>query len=131
MSRTAQEPFRAYALSSSKNRFSRLQLSIALLQTSTFQVSNRTTGAAMSPAHKSDVKKHLSRQIRKHILPFQPVSQSDGTGYQRDESNGERVSQICSDPNWDRKFPSAPASIASFPSNEVSVSVPAPGRRPA
>jgi hypothetical protein len=85
----------------------------------------------MSPAHKSDVEKHLSRQIRKHIIPFQPVSQSDATGYQRDESNGEKVSQIRSDSNWDRKLPSAPASITSIPSNEVSVSVPALGKQPA
>lgn len=82
----------------------------------------------MSPYRKSDVKKHLSRHIRKHILPVQPVFQPDEVGYGRGEFNGETVSQIRSDSNWDRKLSSARPSITSTP-NEVSGQVPAGGRR--
>src|SRR5690242_18291594 len=73
----------------------------------------------MSPAQKSDVKKHLSRQIRTDILPVQPVPQSDETGYGRDESRSETVSQIHSGSNWDRRLSSARAPITSTP-NAVS-----------
>jgi len=83
----------------------------------------------MSPAYKSDLKRDLSPQKRKQTLPFQPVYQSDRTDYQRDESNGEIGSQMRSDPNWDRKLRSTLASITSIPSDEVSGSEPAPGRR--
>lgn len=72
----------------------------------------------MSLAQKSDVKKHLSRQIRQ-ILPVQPVPQSDATGYGRAESRSETVSQMHSGSNWDRRLSSARAPITSTP-NAVS-----------
>jgi hypothetical protein len=60
---------------------SRLQLSIASLQTSTFQVSNRTTGAAMSIKHKSDVENHLSIRPKRDLIRLVAASQPDATGY--------------------------------------------------
>ncbi len=74
----------------------------------------------MIPSRKSDVKKHLSRRIRKHILPVQPVFQPDEAG--------ETVRPIRSDSNWDRKLSSARPSIASTP-DEVSGQVSAGARR--
>jgi hypothetical protein len=81
----------------------------------------------MIPSRKSDVKKHLSRRIRKHILPVQPVFQPDKVGYGRGEFNGEPVSQTHSDSNWDRKLSSARPSITTIP-NEVSGQISAGGR---
>jgi hypothetical protein len=81
-------------------------------------------GAAMIPSRKSDVKNHLSRRIRKHIIPVQPVFQPDEAGYGR---GGETVRQIRFDSNWDRKLSSARPSITSL--NEVSGQVSADGRR--
>lgn len=54
---------------------------IASLQTSTFQVSNRTTGAAMSLIKKADVQNYLSARRRKTVFPFAPIRQPDATGY--------------------------------------------------
>jgi hypothetical protein len=79
----------------------------------------------MNPTQKSDLKKHLSRRIRKHIFPVQAASQPDEAGSERDESNGEIVSPIRSDLRLDRKLPSARADITSIPI-EVSCSVLAP-----
>jgi acyl CoA:acetate/3-ketoacid CoA transferase len=64
---------------------SRLQLSIASLQTSTFQVSNSTTGAAMSIKHKSDVENHLSIRPKRNLIHLVAASQPDAT----DDSVGE------------------------------------------
>ena len=72
----------------------------------------------MSLAQTSDVKKHLSRQIRQ-ILPVQPVPQSDATGYGRDESRSDTVGQIHSGSHWDRRLSSARAPVTSTP-NAVS-----------
>jgi len=83
-------------------------------------------GVTMIPSRKSDVKKHLSRRTRKHILPVQPVFQPDEAGYGRGEFNGEPVSRTHSDSNWDRKLSSARRSITSTP-NEVSGQVSAGG----
>jgi hypothetical protein len=60
---------------------SRLQLSIASLQTSTFQVTNRTTGAAMSIKNKSDVENHLSTGSNRNLFHLRQVSQPDVTSY--------------------------------------------------
>jgi hypothetical protein len=76
----------------------------------------------MVPSHKSDVKELLSRGIRKHVFPVQSASQSDETGSERDESNGELVSPIRSDSLLDRKLPPVSADITSIPI-EVSRSV--------
>jgi hypothetical protein len=81
----------------------------------------------MIPSRKSDVKKHLSRRIRKHIFPVQPVFQPDEAGYGRSEFNGDTVRPIRSDSNWDRKLSSARAPITST-LNEVSGHVSADGR---
>jgi hypothetical protein len=85
-------------------------------------------GAAMIPSRKSDVKKHLSRRLRKHILPVRPVFQPDEACYGRGEFNCEIVSQIRFDSNWDRKLSSARPSITSTP-NEVAGQVSADERR--
>ena len=82
----------------------------------------------MTASCKSDVKKHLSRHIGKHIFPVQPVFQLDDAGSGTGEFNGEAVSQIRSDSNWDRKLSSARPSVASTP-NEASDQVSASGRR--
>ena len=81
----------------------------------------------MIPSRNSDVKKHLSRHIRKHSLAVQPVFQPDEAGYGRVELNGETARQIRSDSNWDRKLSSARLSITST-LNEVSGRVPVGGR---
>jgi hypothetical protein len=52
----------------------------ASLQTSIFQVRNRTTGATMSLIKQSDVKNHLSPQFRTKIHLCEPASQPDATG---------------------------------------------------
>lgn len=57
----------------------------ALLQTSTFQASNRMTGVAMSFLHKTDVKNHLSRRTRKNILPLKPIAEADSSGSKDEE----------------------------------------------
>jgi hypothetical protein len=41
----------------------------------------------MSFSKKTDVKNHLSRRIRKNILPFKPVTGPDSTGYSIEEHN--------------------------------------------
>ncbi len=69
----------------------------------------------MYPAYKSDVKKHLSLQIKKHILPVQPIPESDESGYGRDESRSETGNQVHSGSNWDRRLSSARAPITSTP----------------
>ncbi len=51
------------------------------LQTSNFQVRNRTTGASMSPLKRSDVKNHLHSPFLTKIHLCPPVSQPDATGY--------------------------------------------------
>lgn len=76
----------------------------------------------MISSRKSDVKKHLSRRIRKHILPVRPIFQSDEAGYGRRELDGETVSQ------WDRKLSSVRPSVTSTLSSEVSGQVSADGR---
>ena len=53
----------------------------ASLQTSIFQVRNRTTGVAMSQIRQSDVKNHLSPRFRTKIHLCDPASQPDATGY--------------------------------------------------
>jgi hypothetical protein len=82
----------------------------------------------MISSRKSDVKKHLSRRIRKHILPVRPVVQLDEASYGRGEFNGETVIQIRSDSSWDRKLSSARPSITSTLNSEVSGQVSADGR---
>jgi len=82
----------------------------------------------MISSRKSDVKKHLSRRIRKHILPVQPVFQPDEAGYGRGEFNGETVCQIRSDSNWDRTLSSARPSTMSI-LDEISGQVSTGGRR--
>lgn len=57
----------------------------ALLQTSTFQASNRMTGVAMSFLHKTDVKNHLSRRTRKNILPLKPIAGPDSVDSKDEE----------------------------------------------
>ena len=79
-------------------------------------------------SRKSDVKKHLSRRIRKHIVHIKPEFQPDEVGYERDKFNGETVSQVRSDSNWDRKLFSVRPSIVSTP-NEVVGQVSARARR--
>src|SRR5208282_1984479 len=65
----------------------------ASLQTSIFQVSNRTTGAAMSVFNKSDVKDHLHLPPRfytkMHLYP--PLSQPDATGFSVAEPDAIRA----------------------------------------
>jgi hypothetical protein len=56
------------------------------LWTSTVQVRNRTTGAAVSLTKKSDVKNHLSRRHPTGIHIYQPASQPDATGFSGEES---------------------------------------------
>ena len=82
----------------------------------------------MISSRKSDVKKHLSRRIRKHILPVQPVFRPDEAGYVRGEFNRETLSQISSDSNWDRKLSSARRPSVTSTPNEVE-QVSADGRR--
>jgi hypothetical protein len=53
----------------------------APLQTSNFQVRNRTTGAIMSPSKRSDVRNHLHSPFLTKIHLCPPVSQPDATGY--------------------------------------------------
>lgn len=53
----------------------------ASLQTSTVQVRNRTTGAAVSLIKKSDVKNHLSLRYRTRIHVSELESQPDATGF--------------------------------------------------
>ncbi|SPE17853.1 hypothetical protein SBA5_1100033 [Candidatus Sulfotelmatomonas gaucii] len=57
----------------------------ASLQTSIFQARDPTTGAAMSPIKRSDVKSHLHSPLVTKIHLVQPESQPDATGY----SDGE------------------------------------------
>jgi hypothetical protein len=52
----------------------------ASLQTSNFQLSNLSTGAAMSFDTQSDVKNHLSHRTRSQIHLIDPISQPDVTG---------------------------------------------------
>jgi hypothetical protein len=61
-------------LLAAKDLVSRLQLSIALLQTSPEKVSNRTIGVPVSFFQKSDVKKHLAHGLQKshYLTPTQP-----------------------------------------------------------
>lgn len=51
----------------------------ASLLTSSFQVSNRTTGASMSFFKRSDVKNHLSTRARNGERPVKPVSKPEIT----------------------------------------------------
>jgi hypothetical protein len=53
----------------------------ASLQTSIFQARNRTTGAAMSPLMRSDVKSHLRPPFLTKLPLSQPVSHPDATGF--------------------------------------------------
>jgi len=90
--------FKRMINTSTRTTFSRLQLPIASLQTSTFQVSNRTVGVSMSFPKKSDVKNHLSRRIRKNILPFRPVTGPNLTGYlgRKQNPSSTQISGIAS-----------------------------------
>jgi hypothetical protein len=63
----------------------------ASLQTSTLQVSNRTTGAAVSLNKKADVRNYLFARRRKNVLPFRSMSQPDATGYSESEADRARV----------------------------------------
>jgi len=72
---------------------------IALLQTSTFQVSNRTTGDAVSLIKKADVRKYFSGRRRKNVLPFRSTSQPDATGYSEIEADRTRVNAPGSGPD--------------------------------
>jgi hypothetical protein len=58
----------------------------ALLRTSTVQVSNRITGAAVSLTKQSDVKNHLSSRYRTRIHLATPASQPDATGFSEEQS---------------------------------------------
>jgi hypothetical protein len=94
---TAQQPFEAYDQTKRKIfRFSRLQLSIASLQTSILQVSNRTVGDSMSTALGSDVRRHLSGRARKMVLPSKHVNQPDATSYSKDDSDSQIESDVFS-----------------------------------
>jgi hypothetical protein len=78
----------------------------ASLQTSIFQLPNRTTGAAVSLIKKSDVKNHLSPRHRTEIHLCPPESQPDATGFsaaeagtvQPDASNSaqDRIAELSS-----------------------------------
>ena len=94
---TAQQPFEAYDQTNCKIfRFSRLQLSIASLQTSILQVSNRTVGDSMSAALGSDVRSHLSGRAKKMVLPSKHVNQPDATSYSKDDSDSQIESDVFS-----------------------------------
>jgi hypothetical protein len=58
---------------------------LASLQTSNFQVPNRTTGAYMSPIKRSDVKNHFHYPLATKIHLVQPESQPDATGFSGSE----------------------------------------------
>ena len=108
---TARWLFRAYASGSSQDlRFSPSALH-ASLQTSAFQVSSRTTGAAMSLNKQSDVKNHLSRRPRKNLLPFRPASQLNANGYSENEPGGTKVNAPSSGADSGRQPSSVGASI--------------------
>lgn len=65
----------------------------ASLQTSTFQVRNRTTGAAMSLMKQSGVKDHLSPGYRSKIDLCESMSLPDATGYSMAEPTATGASQ--------------------------------------
>src|SRR5258708_35297145 len=58
----------------------------APLQTSIFQASNRTTGAAVSLIKKADVKNHLSTRHRNEIHLYRPEDDPKAAGLVEGES---------------------------------------------
>jgi hypothetical protein len=84
----------------------------ASLQTSNFQVDNRTTGAAVSLIKKSDVKNHLSPRHRTQIHLCPPESQPDATGFSAVESGTDQPDASDSAKDLDAERSSSGSALA-------------------
>jgi hypothetical protein len=72
----------------------------------------------MSPALRSNAKRHLSRKTRRMILPFEHVSQPDATGDSSSEIDVHFHSDIGLEPRRSRV---ANTPIAELPSDSSSI----------
>jgi hypothetical protein len=84
----------------------------ASLQTSIFQVRSRTTGAAVSPIKRSDVKNHLSPRHRTDIHLCQPESQPDATGFSAAEPDAIQANSLNSAEDFVAERSSSGAALA-------------------
>jgi len=93
----------------------------ASLQTSVFQVRNRTTGAAMSPVKRSDVKNHLHPPFLTRVHLVQPESQAEAAGF-----SGAEPDAIKADPlgfAQDLVAEHSSSGVAVAPTNPVTGSI--------
>jgi hypothetical protein len=98
----------------------------ALLQTSTGQVSNTTTGAAMSLIKKCDVKNHFSAHPHKRLHPFLPVERIEPIDRLEFESCGANTNTPTFAEDYSNEHSSSGVSAISIRISASSDSVVAP-----